>query len=94
MGVCGMIGAAPETEVSVEMLGLLPGRSLRGIIQGDSVSSTFIPKLLALNQQGRFPFEKLITFYDNGLEDLNRAVEESTGAASTVIKPVLKISEP
>ena len=33
---------------------------------GDAVSHLFIPHLITLNQQGRFPYEKLITYYDNG----------------------------
>jgi len=43
---------------------------------GDAVSRIFIPQLIQLWQQGRFPFDKLITFYD-GLEQLNKAVEDA-----------------
>lgn len=91
LGVCGLIGgAAPGTDVKIEMLSLLPGKQLRGIIQGDAVPSLFIPHLLRLHRRGLFPFDKLITFYDQGLDDLNRAVEESCAAGTSVIKPVLR----
>ncbi|ODG98776.1 hypothetical protein A4S05_07600 [Nostoc sp. KVJ20] len=62
--------------------------NLRGIIQGSSVPNTFLPTLLELNQQGRFPFERLITVYD--FQDINKAVADTK--AGKAIKPVLKIS--
>lgn len=65
LGQCGLIGgAAPGVEVSVEMLGMLPGKQMRGIIQGDSVSKVFVPQLIALWRAGRFPYDKLITYYE------------------------------
>lgn len=39
---------------------LLGGRSIRGIVEGDSVPRTFIPKSIELHRQGRFPFDKLV----------------------------------
>lgn len=71
-------------------MGLLHGRSIRGIVQGDSVSSTFIPNMIEWWKQGRFPFEKLITYYD-GLDQINQAVEDTH--AGSVIKPVIRISK-
>ena len=62
------------------------GRSLRGIIEGDSVPDVFIPRLVELYKQGRFPFDKLITFYK--LEDINKAVEDTE--QGKVIKAVLR----
>ena len=62
------------------------GRSLRGIIEGDSVPDVFIPRLIELYKQGRFPFDKLVTFYK--LEDINKAVEDTE--QGKVIKAVLR----
>jgi len=62
--------------------------NLRGIIQGSSVPATFLPKLLELNKQGRFPFERLIKTYD--FSDINQAVSETK--AGIAIKPVLTFS--
>ena len=88
-GVTAMIApGVPGTEVTVEMMGLLPGKSLRGVIQGDSVSKTFIPKLIDLWQQGEFPFDELVTVFD-GIESIDDAVNEMS--AGKVIKPVVVI---
>ena len=62
--------------------------NLKGIIQGSSIPHTFLPNLLRLNQQGRFPFERLISVYD--FENINQAVADTK--AGKAIKPVLKIS--
>lgn len=87
-GVCGLVGApALGTEVSFDMNSILFGRTVRGIIEGDSVPDVFIPRLLELYMQGRFPFGKLISFYD--LKDINQAAKDSE--SGEVIKPVLRM---
>ena len=55
--------------------GLLLGRKIRGICEGDSVPDIFIPALVALYKQGRFPFDKLVKFYP--FEQINQAVQDS-----------------
>ena len=62
------------------------GRTLKGIIEGDSVPDIFIPRLIELHSQGRFPFDRLITFYD--LADIDKAVQDME--QGKVIKPVVK----
>jgi aryl-alcohol dehydrogenase len=75
-GVCGVIGVAPlGTEVALDLNTILFGRSVRGIIEGDSVPDIFIPQLIDLWHQGRFPFDKLITKYP--LSEINEAVHAS-----------------
>jgi aryl-alcohol dehydrogenase len=87
LGHCGLIGGmAPGDELSVEANRLLPGRTIRGIIQGDSKPDLFIPVLVELYENGRFPLEKLITFYD--FADINQAVADMN--AGKVIKPILQ----
>lgn len=86
-GVCGIIGAAPlGTEITLDMNGILFGRTVRGIIEGDSVPDIFIPKLIALWRQGRFPFDRLITFYP--LSNIQEAAEASE--RGEVLKAVLR----
>ena len=63
--------------------------NLHGIIQGSSDPKRFLPRLLRLNQEGKFPYQRLITVYD--FEDINKAVADTK--AGRAIKPVLKISE-
>ncbi|MBJ88285.1 MAG: alcohol dehydrogenase [Woeseia sp.] len=91
LGVTAMIApGVPGTEVCLQMLDLLPGKSLRGVIQGDAVSKNFIPKLIDLWQAGSFPFDKLITKFE-GLDSLDSAVRAMN--SGEVIKPVIIIDE-
>ena len=90
-GTTAMIApGVPGTEVCIEMLGLLPGKSLRGVVQGDSVSKRFIPQLIEWWQDGRFPFDKLITEY-HGIEQLDSAADAM--GKGEVIKPVVILDQ-
>jgi aryl-alcohol dehydrogenase len=64
---------------------LLHGRTVTGIIQGDSKPRVFIPQLLEYHQQGKFPFDRLLSFYP--LADINQAVADME--SGRVVKPVL-----
>ena len=67
---------------------ILPeGRRTIGIIQGDAVPQIFIPKLIALYKAGRFPFDRLVRFYD--FRKINAAIADAK--AGDTIKPVLRI---
>jgi aryl-alcohol dehydrogenase len=66
---------------------LKDGRKTLGIIQGDAVPQKFIPKLIDLYRSGRFPFDRLIKFYD--FKEINRAIADSK--RGDTIKPVLRI---
>jgi aryl-alcohol dehydrogenase len=86
-GVCGLVGAANlGVRVSLDMNTLLFGRTVRGIIEGDSVPQVFIPELIELWRAGRFPFDKLVKFYD--LADINQAIEDSE--TGIVLKPIVR----
>jgi aryl-alcohol dehydrogenase len=89
LGICGVIGAPPlGTEVSLDINGILiPGKTVRGIVEGDSVPDVFIPRLIELHDKGRFPFDRLVEFYD--LKEINRAAEDSE--EGSVLKPVLRM---
>lgn len=90
LGICGLIGgASPGVEIGLEINHLLLGRTVRGIIQGDSIPDIFIPRLIDLYLQGRFPFGRLIQFY--ALEEINQASDDSE--TGKVIKPVLRVSK-
>ena len=47
----------------------------------------FIPELVEYYRQGRFPFDKLVEFYD--FENINQAFEDSR--TGKTIKPVVKM---
>jgi aryl-alcohol dehydrogenase len=87
LGVCGLLGVvAPGTEVSLDMDKIMNGRTVKGIIEGDAIPDLFIPKLIELYCQGRFPFDRLIKFYP--FDEINLAVEDMENGR--VIKPVLR----
>jgi aryl-alcohol dehydrogenase len=63
------------------------GRQVLSVIQGDAVPQRFIPKLIRLYEQGRFPFDRLIRYYP--FRQIKRAIADSKRGAT--IKPVLRI---
>jgi len=86
-GECVLLGAPPMgTEVTFDMQTLLAGRKTRGVIEGDSVPQKIIPQLIDLYKQGKFPFDKLIKFYN--VKDINQAVADS--GEGVTIKPVIQ----
>ena len=86
--MCGIVGApALGTEASFDVNGVMTtGKRIIGIIEGDSVPDLFIPSLVELYQQGRFPFDKLVKFY--GLDQINQAAEDSEKGVT--IKPIVR----
>ena len=82
-GFCAVPAEAPKMSRV-----MLRGLSIRGIVQGDSVPDTFIPHLVELHMNGRFPFDKLVTKYP--FEKINQAIEDQ--AAGKVVKPVFTFS--
>jgi len=87
-GICGLLGVvAPGTEVNLDMDGLMNGRTVKGIIEGDSIPDLFIPKLIDLYNQGHFPFDRLIKFYR--FDEINQAVADMEKGHA--IKPVLRL---
>lgn len=88
LGTCVLVGSARAgTEVSFEMPVLQGGRTVRGVVQGDSRPREFIPRLVDLFMAGRFPLDRLITDYD--FADINRAAADASSGAT--IKPVLRL---
>src|SRR5207248_10742925 len=83
-----LVGSAHAgTEVSFEMPWLQGGRTVRGVIQGDSRPRDFIPRLVDFFMEGRFPLDRLVTRY--ALADINRAAADAASGAT--IKPVLTL---
>jgi aryl-alcohol dehydrogenase len=64
---------------------------MRGIVEGDNVPTVFLPRLIDPWRQGRFPVERVMTFYD--FDQIERTARDAE--AGEVIKPVLRAgSEP
>jgi aryl-alcohol dehydrogenase len=90
-GICGIVGASPiGTQLTCDAVQLMTGgRQVRGIIGGESIPKLFIPKLLDLYSQGRFPFDRLVKFYDFNL--FNEAIADSE--SGRVIKAIIRMSQ-
>lgn len=88
-GMVGIVGAPPMgSTITVDVNFMLFNRKLRGIIEGQSISKIFIPQLIELYKQGKFPFDKLIKVYS--ADQINQAAEDSEKGVT--IKPVIKFS--
>jgi aryl-alcohol dehydrogenase len=88
-GVCGVVGApALGTEVALDVTTLLTGgRIVRGIVEGESVPSQFLPRLVDLWRRGRFHVDRMMTYYD--FDQIDQAARDAE--SGRVIKPVLRI---
>ena len=91
-GTLAVVGApALGTRASFDVNDLiLNGRSITGVVEGDSNPKEFIPDLIELYRQGKFPFDELVTYFD--FDEIQEAVEASE--EGTAIKPILRVSEP
>jgi len=84
---CGLIGApAFGTEVSLDMNQILvSGRTVRGIVEGDSVPDVFLPRLIELWRKGRFPVDRLIRRYDfDQIDEAAHHAEEGSAVKAVV----------
>jgi len=89
LGTVGVVGAPPlgtTAEFDVNDL-LIGGKKIQGIVEGDSVPSKFIPEMVKLHLQGRFPFDKLVKYYS--FKDINQAAEDSENGVT--VKPIIRI---
>lgn len=89
-GTVGVVGAQPPgTETSFETgLSMTRGWSLKMIIEGDSVPQVFIPRLIELWRQGRFPFDRLVQYFD--VSDIAEAFHASE--RGDVVKPIVRFA--
>jgi aryl-alcohol dehydrogenase len=67
---------------------LVAGRTVRGIVEGDSVPQLFLPQLVQFWERGWFPVDRLMAHYD--FDRIEEAVADAESGA--VIKPVLRMS--
>lgn len=85
-GHCVTVGfQGLEHPITVDQGHLLLGRRLSGVIEGDADPQTFVPTLIDLYKQGKFPFDRLIKTFP--LSQINEAIAAST--RGDVIKPVV-----
>lgn len=86
---CAQVSAAPNVSFSNYMNECNDGRNIHFIRYGNNNTDDFVPIMLDLWKAGKFPFDKLISFYK--LEDTQKAIDDqASGAAS---KPVVLLHE-
>lgn len=68
------------------MNSIMFGRTVMGIVEGQAVPDTFIPRLIDVYRRGRLPLEKIVRFY--GLDEINQAVSDSENGR--VVKAVIR----
>jgi len=84
-GACVGIGNTPRLKTRDREM----GKSCEELIQGCSNPQIFIPEMISFYKKGKFPFDKIITFF--ALEEINEAFEAS--AKGIVVKPVILMPE-
>lgn len=88
LGTIVLIGGAPAgASFSLDHLSTLWGKRVIGVLGGGGRSGQLIPALVDLYQQGRFPFDRLVKYYD--FDQIEQALKDS--ASGEVIKPILRM---
>lgn len=88
LGTCLLIGGAPAgAEFSADHLTTLWGKRIVGVLGGSGRSETLIPTLMELFVQGRFPFDRLVRFFE--LDQVEEALAASY--SGEVLKPVIRM---
>jgi aryl-alcohol dehydrogenase len=85
-GATLLLGAPPVgAELKLPWTSVLRGRTVRGAIMGGANPRHFIPRIVDFMAQGRFPLDRLVTFFPlDAVADAVEALE-----SGTVVKPVL-----
>ena len=88
-GELALVGAyAPGMSVSADATLIMSGgRVVRGVVEGSADPASFIPQLIAYYRAGRFPFDRLVQYFD--FADIAAAIE--AGESGRVIKPILRL---
>ena len=88
LGTLVLIGGAPAgARFSLDHLRTLWGKRIVGVLGGGGRSGQLIPALVDLYQQGRFPFDRLVKYYELG--EIDQALADSK--SGQVIKPILRM---
>ena len=82
-GVCGLVGAQ-SADLVLDGLATV-GKTIIGILEGGVDPQEFIPRMIGLWQDGRFPFDRLIETFP--MSQINEAEQSSLSGGT--IKPVL-----
>ena len=79
-----LIGIAGKLDLTgMDIMG--ESKQIIGLIEGDAIPQLFIPKLIKYFKKGKFPVDKLMTFYT--ADEIKKAFDDFTNGK--VIKPVI-----
>lgn len=86
-GMLALLGVPPaDASVPANMMSMLiRGVGVKYYVEGDSDPKEFIPRMISLYKEGKFPFDKLIKTYP--FDQINEAAHSSKMAGT--IKPVI-----
>ncbi len=87
LGKSAIVGVTGEVTFDVHPDLMAEGKTLVGVIEGDAVPRVFIPQLVEYYKAGKFPFDKLVKFYN--FDQINQAFEDSANGAT--VKPILRL---
>jgi aryl-alcohol dehydrogenase len=88
LGTCILIGGAPAAaEFSLDHLSTLWGKRIVGVLGGGGRSAELIGGLIDLYALGRFPLDRLVTYFS--LDEVESALAKSYDGS--VIKPILRM---
>jgi aryl-alcohol dehydrogenase len=88
LGTCILIGGAPAAaEFSLDHLSTLWGKRIVGVLGGSGRSSELIGGLIDLYALGRFPLDRLVSYFN--LDEVETAFARSYDGS--VIKPILRM---
>lgn len=77
-----------EVTLNLPMEVFIPVRTIQGSIEGNVFPQDCIPKLIDYFKAGKFPLDKLVTFYP--FEKINEAFADSKSGVA--VKPILRMS--
>jgi aryl-alcohol dehydrogenase len=81
--------AAGGTSLTLTTGAVLGAKTVMGVNEGNSIPKVFIPKLLSYYKKGKFPLDKLISYFR--FEEINEAFEASHQGET--IKAVLRFDD-
>lgn len=90
LGTLVLVGGAPAgARFSLDHLTTLWGKRVIGVLGGGGRVGQLIPALVDLFQQGRFPFERLVQYYE--MDQVEQALQDSK--SGKVVKPILRMPQ-
>ncbi len=85
--VVAIVGITPPMEIDMFGELMAEGKTLMGVIEGAAQPKVFIPQMIEYYRQGRFPVDKIMSFYS--FKDINQAYEDSNNGKC--IKAVVRM---